>query len=45
VERTLGRAGGLGTARAGRILGFLALCIGVTAGLALGFYALLSYFG
>ena len=45
VERTLGRAGSLGTARAGRILGFLALCIGVTAGLALGFYALLSYFG
>jgi hypothetical protein len=44
-ERTLGRVGGLGTARAGRILGLLALCIGLTAGLALGFYALLNYFG
>ena len=44
-ERTLGRVGGLGTARAGRILGLLSLCIGLTAGLALGFYALLNYFG
>ena len=44
-ERTLGRVGGLGTARAGRILGLLSLCIGLTAGLALGFYGLLNYFG
>jgi hypothetical protein len=45
MERTLGRAGGRGAARAGRILGVLALCIGCAAGLALGFYALLRYFG
>jgi hypothetical protein len=44
-ERTLGRVGGLGTARAGRILGLLSLCVGLTAGLALGFYGLLNYFG
>jgi hypothetical protein len=44
-ERTLGRVGGLGTARAGKILGLFSLCIGLTAGLALGFYALLNYFG
>ena len=45
VARTLGRAGGVGAARAGRILGVLALCVGCAAALALGFYALLSYFG
>jgi membrane protein implicated in regulation of membrane protease activity len=45
LERTLGRAGGRGTARAGRVLGVLALCVGCAAGLALGFYALLRYFG
>jgi hypothetical protein len=45
TERTLGRVGGAGLARTGRLLGLLALCIGLTAGLALGFYALLNYFG
>jgi len=45
IERTLGRAGGRGAARAGRVLGLLSLCIGLTAALALGFYALLNYFG
>jgi hypothetical protein len=45
IERTLGRVGGGGTARAGKLLGLLSLCIGLTAGLALGFYALLNYFG
>jgi hypothetical protein len=45
IERSLGRAGGRGTARAGRILGVLVLCIGCAAALALGFYALLRYFG
>ena len=45
IERTLGRAGGAGLARAGKLLGLLSLCIGLTAGLALGFYALLNYFG
>src|SRR5262249_49557872 len=44
-ERTLGRVGGLGMARAGKILGLLSLCIGITAGLALGFYSVLNYFG
>jgi hypothetical protein len=29
----------------GRLLGGLSLCIGLTAGLALGFYALLNLFG
>jgi hypothetical protein len=45
TERTLGRVGGAGLARAGKLLGLLSLCIGLTAGLALGFYALLNYFG
>jgi hypothetical protein len=45
VERTLGRVGGEGLARAGKLLGLLSLCIGLTAALALGFYALLNYFG
>ena len=45
MERTLGRVGGAGMARAGRLLGLLSLCLGLTAGLALGFYAVLSYFG
>jgi hypothetical protein len=45
VERTLGRLGGSGTARAGRILGVVSLCIGLVAALALGFYELLNYLG
>jgi hypothetical protein len=45
TERTLGRVGGTGLTRAGKVLGLLSLCIGLTAGLALGFYALLNYFG
>jgi ABC-type Fe3+ transport system permease subunit len=45
IERTLGRLGGEGTARAGRVLGLISLCVGLTAGLALGVYALLNYFG
>jgi hypothetical protein len=45
TERTLGRVGGAGLARAGKVLGLLSLCIGLTAALALGFYALLNYFG
>jgi hypothetical protein len=44
-ERTLGRVGGAGIARAGKLLGTLSLCIGLTAALALGFYGLLNYFG
>ena len=45
IERTLGRLGGEGTARVGRLLGLISLCVGLTAGLALGVYALLNYFG
>jgi hypothetical protein len=44
-ERTLGRVGGAGAARTGKVLGVLSLCIGLTAALALGFYGLLNYFG
>jgi membrane protein implicated in regulation of membrane protease activity len=45
IERSIGRVGGEGTARVGRLLGVISLCIGLTAGLALGFYALLNFFG
>ena len=45
IERSIGRVGGEGTARVGRLLGGLSLFIGLTAGLALGFYALLNLFG
>jgi hypothetical protein len=45
IERSIGRVGGEGTARVGRLLGILSLCIGLTAALALGFYALLNFFG
>ncbi|MDX6643133.1 MAG: hypothetical protein QOD76_1095 [Solirubrobacteraceae bacterium] len=45
IERTLGRVGGEGTARVGRLLGAISLFAGLTAALALGFYALLNLFG
>jgi hypothetical protein len=45
VEWTLGRLGGLGLARAGTLLGTLAICLALTASLALGFYGLLVLFG
>jgi hypothetical protein len=45
IERTIGRLGGEGTARVGRLLGLISLCVGLTAGLALGVYALLNVFG
>jgi hypothetical protein len=44
VQRTLGRAGGDGAARVGRFLGTAGLCVAVTAGMALGFYGLLTLF-
>lgn len=44
-ERTIGRVGGEASARVGRLLGFLSLCVGLTAALALGFYELLNVFG
>jgi hypothetical protein len=45
IERTIGRAGGAGSARVGRLLGMLGICVGLTAGIALGVYGLLNYFG
>ncbi|HEY8844045.1 MAG TPA: hypothetical protein VIM23_09085 [Gaiellaceae bacterium] len=45
VERSIGRVGGEGTARVGRLLGAISLFAGLTAALALGFYALLNLFG
>jgi hypothetical protein len=41
IERTLWRAGGERTATFGRALGLLAICLGITAGLSVGFYWLL----
>jgi hypothetical protein len=45
IERTIGRAGGGGSARVGRLLGMLGICIGLTAGIDLGVYGLLNFFG
>jgi hypothetical protein len=42
VERTLGRVGE-GTARWGKWLGVLGLCLGITAGLSLAFFGLLLW--
>jgi O-antigen ligase len=42
-ERTLGRAGGERTARAGRILGWLALYMALIASISLGVYAVNFY--
>jgi hypothetical protein len=44
AERTLGRAGGLGVARAGRILGVLGLCLAASGAIAIGFYGLLVHY-
>jgi hypothetical protein len=44
-ERTLGRLGGVGTARAGRLLGLLGVCLAVTAAISVGVYGLLVYVG
>jgi hypothetical protein len=43
LERTLGRAGGERTARVGRIVGWLALYLALTASIALGVYAVEFY--
>ena len=45
VERTIGRIGGEGTARVGRLLGLISLLLGLTAAITLGFYGLLNLFG
>ena len=42
--RTLGRVGGRRAARVGRLLGWLGLCMGISTGLAVGFYGLLTLF-
>jgi hypothetical protein len=44
AERTLGRAGGEGVARAGRVLGVLGLCLAASAAIAIGFYGLLVHY-
>ena len=44
VHFTLGRVGGDGLARLGRLLGGLALYVALTAALAVGFYGLLNLF-
>jgi hypothetical protein len=44
VQRTVGRAGGEGRARAARFLGVAAICIAVTAAISVGFYELLLHF-
>jgi hypothetical protein len=41
---TLGRSGGEGAARIGRLLSILAICLALTAALSLGFYGLLTLF-
>ena len=43
LHRTLGRAGGERAARAGRVLGWLGVYIGLTAAVALAVYAYLEY--
>jgi hypothetical protein len=45
VARTLGRVGGEGAARVGRLLGVIAICIGLSAGIALAVYAVLKVIG
>jgi len=45
IERTLGRLGGESAARVGRLLGVIALCIGLSAGIALAVYAVLNVIG
>jgi hypothetical protein len=44
AERTLGRVGGQGSARAGRILGVLGLCLAAAGAIAIGFYGLLVHY-
>lgn len=44
VQITLGRAGGEGLARVGKVLGIVGLLLAATAALALGFWGLLSQF-
>jgi hypothetical protein len=43
-QRTLGRAGGEGAARAGRILGVLGLCVAASGTIAVAFYEFLVHY-
>lgn len=44
IERTLGRMGGLGAARAGKTLGVIGLCLAVSAAIAVAtYYALVRW--
>jgi hypothetical protein len=44
IQLTLGRARGAGAARIGGLLGLLAVLLGITAALAVGFWGLLTLF-
>jgi hypothetical protein len=44
VQLTLERAGGIRAARVGRLLGILGVLLAITAGLAVGFWGLLTLF-
>jgi hypothetical protein len=44
IQLTLGRAGGAGAARIGRLLGVGAILLAITAALAVGFWGLLTLF-
>ena len=44
LDLTLGRAGGKTTARIGRFLGLVGVLLAITAGLAVGFWGLLTLF-
>jgi hypothetical protein len=44
VVRTLGRIGGARLAATGKAFGILGLCLGITGGVALGIYGLLTLF-
>jgi hypothetical protein len=44
IERTIGRIGGAGAARAGKVLGVLGLCLAAAGAIALGTYYALSHF-
>jgi hypothetical protein len=41
IQRTLGRAGGAGRARAARFLGTVGICVAVSASISVAFYELL----
>jgi hypothetical protein len=45
IERTIGRLGGEGAARVGRLLGLISLAIGLSAGIALAVYGVLNVIG